>query len=747
MRYLRKQIYYNIIKNKSYIIVLFLISLLASFMYFFVEISIDANITKVNYYNQKQKLEDFRFTANDSDISSLEHTFNFTSEKRYIKKILSNNNYNYFFINNPKKINIPFLINGALPIKKDEIAVFPQFLNFNNLHIGDNYTIDSKNYLIVGTISLPDYCAFIPYKELQQNYNTSTFVLTTEDSYNSVNGQEYIYYSGKFNNPDSDINNIISKMYLDSRFTYLEDSNSISSDSSLKSALSSNYILAETFLIILTLISMFIYYMFFKKFLSLNREDFGCYKALGFTNLSITVIIIKFFIILSSIGLILGFIFGYFGSSILINLYKTSYSFPTFIKGISFSSLINGIFTFNIAISIVIYYSIISFIKIDTSLLLNNTDTNQKNIRIRSFANKISKLMPSKFRISSRIILTKIASLLLSFISILITSTLFITSYSLNQSSEKIISYETLGRNYLYDINYEKNQYKTQNLDDSNDYYLSSNIKLLLNSNSILSEKLIGLDSNPKLFNIFNKKNEKIPLSDNNDFIINQSLSILYGLKKGDKITFKLNNENHTCIISDVCINGDFDSIYVSRNILASWLKVPSGAYSGILTSNSSLTSDKNCAISTLDEKLQSLKNNAVSNKTSAILDQLLGIVIACLLIYLILLLNFHDNEHDIIILNLLGYKAKEIKRMLIDIYRPVFSVLFIISLPFSIIISEKIHKFISIETNDFIPFSTNILFIIFTFIIINLIYSVVVLLFNRKVRKIIIENPLEYLN
>lgn len=746
MSYLRKQIYYNLIKNKSYIIVLFLISLLTSFMYFFVEVSIDANITKLYSYNQSQKLEDFRFTANDSDISSLEHTFSFTSEKRCIKKVTSDN-YSYFFINNPQKINIPFLINGALPAKKDEIAIFPEFLDANNIHIGDNYTIDSKNYLIVGTISLPDYCAFIPYKDLQQNYNTSTFVLTTEDSYNSINGQEYIYYSGKLNNPDSDINNTISKMYLDSRFTYLENSSSISSDSSLKSALSSNYVLAKTFLIVLTLISMFIYYMFFKKFLSLNKEEFGCYKALGFTNLNITLIILRFFIILSSVGLILGLVLGYFASSILINLYTTSYSFPNFIKGISFSSLINGIFIFNVVISIVIFYSIVSFIKIDTSLLLNNIDTNQKNIKIRSFANKLSELMPSKFRISSRIIFTKTTSLLLSFISILITSSLFITSYSLNESSQKVISYETLGRNYSYDINYEKNQYENQNSNDSNDYYISSDIQLSLNSNSILSEKLIGLDSNSKLFNLFNKTNEKIPLNDSNDFIINQSLSVLYGLKEGDKITFKLNNKEHICIISAVCINGDFDSIYVPRNILSSWLNVPSNTYSGMLTNDSSHTADKNCIISTLDEKLKSLENNAVSNKMSAVLDQLLGIVIACLLIYLVLLLNFHDNEHEMIILNLLGYKSNEIKRMLIDIYRPVFSVLFVISLPSSIIISEKIHKLISIQTSNFIPFSTNILFIIFTFIVINLIYSIVVLLFNKKVNNIIIGNPLEYLN
>ena len=65
----------------------------------------------------------------------------------------------------------------------------------------------------------------------------------------------------------------------------------------------------------------------------------------------------------------------------------------------------------------------------------------------------------------------------------------------------------------------------------------------------------------------------------------------------------------------------------------------------------------------------------------SAVIVQVMGCVIGCILLLLAVALNFNSNLSDMRILRMLGYKTKEIRHLLVDVYKPVILVGFFLLL------------------------------------------------------------------
>ncbi|MGO0862635.1 FtsX-like permease family protein, partial [Clostridioides difficile] len=83
-------------------------------------------------------------------------------------------------------------------------------------------------------------------------------------------------------------------------------------------SLQSNQTLAITFLVMLTLITVFVYFMFYKKYCSLHQKELGCYIALGYSTKKMALIILLISIILNFIANICGFFLGWTGSDVML---------------------------------------------------------------------------------------------------------------------------------------------------------------------------------------------------------------------------------------------------------------------------------------------------------------------------------------------------------------------------------------------------------------------------------------------
>lgn len=770
MEYIRKQIIKDFMKNKSSILVIFLMALFTTSMFLFIRYSMDKNMQNVNKYIQEYNQEDFRFKvnafydeqlrqeiirkynlsmedvskygvesiikSNDIDISEFEtklahklgSEYHFTFDKRVIKKVVSGNK-TFYFINNLKDINRTNLLEGSLPQKDGDIAILPGYAKNNGLNIGDNIKINGIDYKITGYIYLPDYIAFVPYGELEQTFDNASFVIAGGDAFSQLPGNLSEYFCGKFST-DVNMKAVKNNMNDDVRFKYFEEASDISGDSLPTKGFNANSSLAFTFLLSLLVVSIYVYFMFYKKFIQFHRKKFGLYKALGFTTDKVVKVLLRCTLPYIFVGSIIGIIGGYFLSSVLVNRYIETYCFDGFVKGCNLSTYVFGIFLLPIINSIMILIYVYHFYKEDASILMKDNLSKTKRTLYSLFCNALCNLISEKNKVSYRMLFRKKSNIIMTFGAVAIVSTLFVTSISLYRSS-----------GYAKDSQFEGISYKAKEIsevftDDSKDnesfIQVSADIYMGDEKNNF---DIIGLEQSSQNIKLRNDNNSIKVYKDS--FIISKGVSILYNLKKGDKVALKLRGTSHTVTITDICSNGNTFVAYMSKEKLADILGVSADVHNGQFYSTSTIDASNNYTnIITIDGEKAAAKADSSSNRSSAVINQIIAIISGFVMFYLAIQISFNDSERDIFIMNQLGYTEKDVFKKIIDVYKGLIIVFYLLTYPLGMYISKSIHVSISKQTNDYIPFSTNIFIFISGFILILICYEAIVYFFKLQMSK-----------
>lgn len=732
---INKQMKTTLLHNKKYIVILLLLSFLTSFMYFFVRCSIDNNLNKVRTYYQNQNQEDFRFSLqgdNEHTLMNLEQEYQFYSEKRKMKKITEQGSV-YYFINTPQKINFPIVMNGNLPKNKYEIAVFPEYLEQKKLKIGDTVKIDGEKLKITASVYLPDYQIFIPYDDTEQDLTKGTMFITSNDTIHEITGKAQVYYSAKYkSNPTMNEKRILSSKDI----TNYANKYDIKSESELEKSLESNKILAIVFLTCFLLITLFIYFVFLKKYFDMNRVDIGIYHALGFTDRDVSKAFLAFSLSISFIGSVLGLIIGYPASTVMINLYKQSFLFPSFEKSVAPITILIGVVLPVLLVLLFTYVIVIRFQKQETTNFLNNLSIESESWIERVIWKNTVKL-PGNIGMSLRFVVRRWSSVFLLLLTVFITSVLFITSYSLYKSSGKLLELQTNGVDYRYSASFRVLQEK--DLEDKNITKGIEKNVTILKDNERISTKILGVKSEVDHFKLLDEKNKVIDIQQTNGIIMNQALSEIYNIKIGDTVQIVLDSEKYQKKVIDICMNGDLNMIYTKKESLAKWLGIPGESYNVIFFKDKPQNANNlDAKVTGQEDKIKTLEKNSVSNRASAVIIQVLGAVFGCLLIYFVLLLNFQDSTRDIHILKLLDYSLDEIDRMILNVYKPLIPLFYLIVLPFSILVSNKIHHIISTQTKDYIPFTMDIFSALGVFVIVYTLYLIVHYLFKKGISRTI---------
>lgn len=498
-----------------------------------------------------------------------------------------------------------------------------------------------------------------------------------------------------------------------------------------KSALNSNMILAYTFWLSLVSLSIVVFVMFFYRFFRANKKQIGCIKTLGFQNSSLQFFFIIFTAVLSVLGAILGLFGGYFLSDILIRANSRTYEVTGLTKSISGFSLVIG-FAVSTIIFCIVALLCYGFVrnKEAGSLLAGNNIQNRFPFTLK-IADKISHIAPAHKRLSLRIALRKPLSVLLLFVSVMSFNVCIILGQSLNISSAKIFNTQTTGHNYEYQIQYQ--EYETAGISSDVMMYIDSTSTITINHNEI-ARIVSGLYDINALYELKNKNSELLTTPNAGYVYINPELSEIYGVKIGDILAVTIADEQYPFIVGEIAVNAQTNHIYMNGEQLTEILGITAGSYNGVFSA------DKlgGGTVTSKEQRIEELNRNSVSNKTSAVINQVTGVLVGIILIFLALHISFQDNTHDILILSMLGHHATYIRKLLIDVYLPILWAVFVITLAPSIILARTIQNSLSVSTDDYMPFGINLLVIIIAFGLISLIYYGVQATFNLRIKKII---------
>lgn len=502
----------------------------------------------------------------------------------------------------------------------------------------------------------------------------------------------------------------------------------------------------------------YVFCMFYYRFFRKNSKVIGTLRTLGYKDSKLRYVFIFFTLVLTLAGSLLSLIPGYLVSDALIQSSVYSYQVSGLVKSISLSTVLVGLFaplTFLCLITFLCY----GFIKDkEISTLITPNQTTLSYDGLLRAANRLSAVCPTKNKFPMRLALRKPIILLLILMAVTSFSVLFIMAYSLNLSSQKIYESQTKGHNYLFDAHWHTPQTFDINSAEAMDSskasandpstsntlvqplptermpYLSS--KGLLKTDTLqLSHEIISLSYNSLLFQLLDAKGDKVPVPQAGEIVISPMLHELYHLEIGDTVTLTIAEHSRSFVVSQVAFNCKLGSVYVAPSDLVDLLELPPYTYNGMWSIQPISSAD---TLITHEEKLDELDRSFVSNRSSAVINQVIGCIIGCILLFLALLLNFQDSTRDILILHLMGYKTPAIRRMLIDIYKPIIWGFFILTLYPAIQIVKTILASISLEVGDYMPFQTNLLVLIGIFILLNIVYLFVQWGFNIGIKKIL---------
>lgn len=522
------------------------------------------------------------------------------------------------------------------------------------------------------------------------------------------------------------------KFSVDGNMALLNSLDSLSQNQQkYKEALLSNTRLAYVFLFAMSILTAFVFIMFFYRFFRSAKKQIGCLKALGFTDSALRTFFIIFTACISIIGAGAGMLCGYFLSEILIQANEKTCSVNGLIRAVTPMSAAIGLLGGTILFCFTAYLSYFFIRGKEPGFLIAGKTARQSISGGLSCAERIVSIIPVRDKFPLRIALRKPLAVLLIFVAVMAFNICFILGRSLNISSQQIMESQTKGHHYQFNTGYT--EYKNETLPPDAIPYLFSPSEIEANGHEI-KQSIYGLYSLGNILELLDKEGRSLPMPESDEVYINPELAEIYNVHIGDILRVTAAGKTAGYRVSGIADNAQLKTIYVNAASLSTHLKAPSESYNGVWST--SPVSEDGTTVSRTQIK-QMLEQDATSNKTSAVINQVIGAVIGCILLFLALYLNFQDNQRDISILNLLGYSQREIRKMLVHIYRPIMWAAFAITLIPGILTAKAIQKTLSAAIQDYMPFGTSITVLLLLFVFLNVIYLLVESVFSIGILQI----------
>jgi putative ABC transport system permease protein len=505
---------------------------------------------------------------------------------------------------------------------------------------------------------------------------------------------------------------------VDGNMSVLNSLSSLTENQQLyKNALNSNIKLAYSFYISTIGLTAFVFAMFFYRFFRSDKKQLGCLKSLGFKDRFLRYYFVTFVAVVSIIGALLGLVGGYFLSDVQIGANTRTYAVTGLIKEVSKTSLMIGTMVSTVIFCMVAFLCYTYVRGKEPGVLITGKQTNVGHSNKHRFTDALAEMLPVKKKFPIRIALRKPVAILLILTAVMAFIICMVLGCSLNISSQKVFTSQTIGHNYEYDTHYAK--YHNEVVSSGDLAYLDGQAKISANGYEI-EQTIVGLYNLNKLYELQDTEGSILSVPDVGTIYINPGLTEIYGIGEGDTLALDIEGTSHSFIVAGIAQNAKSASIYADAAELSKILGVSSGGYNGILSIEEKFGGET--SISKL-QRIDNLNRNSVSNKISAVINQVIGFFVGCILIFLALYVNFQDNTRDILILRMMGFRIKEIRKLLIDVYQPIIWAFFLLTLGPGILIAKGIQKSLSISTHDYMPFGTNIVVILVIFSILSIIY------------------------
>lgn len=657
-----------------------------------------------------------------------------------------------------QKINLPYLVEGRFPKTNSEITILPGFKKANDIKIGDELKVNGKNYTVVGTAYLSDHI----YPLISLNVpifteKTNNIVIMNEEEYKNLDLKEELMYSARFNYDMTFKDRMQSSLAEDGSLTIVEKDENINFNflniarfirtDAIQGDLGPNRVFTEAFLYLLIGIASFIVIIIVKKRIEDEKQQIGILKSLGYNSFNISSSYLLYPIVGVIIGSVLGYFLGILLSPFLINMYISVYNLPIGNAPLNISELMKLIVMPLIILSIVSYITAFLMVRKKPLYLLKEGS----NLKVNFLSRLVNKILtPFKFktRFKYSLAFRSLGKLFIvsavSFTSgllivlILIGSNLF--SSLLDQMFSRI--------DYNYIVQY--NSYMSDEDKNSDLVFNSSSNIIKINDEKLEKEIEIsfqGIDQKLIYFKVTDENDKDLlPNLTGNNIIIPSGISEREEIKIGDVLTFDINNQEINFKVSGIAEDYLSDTLYANRKTLSETYGFKDSVYTTKFSNDKKYESMTNLT----DEEKLSITNifnfadlqENIENQIK-VFNSVIYVVIAfssfMALIIVLVIANIvvEENKKNISLMKVLGYKNKDISKVILNIYTPFIIVAYLASVPVMTGILKKIVSLIAGDIDLYIPIKTSPLHVLLGLLGMLIAYYIGVSVSKKSLNKI----------
>lgn len=610
---------------------------------------------------------------------------------------------NLRILKNRDYINKVSVHEGRLPANKEEIAIDRLFAENAEIQIGKSLLLEGKEFIVVGTISMPDYSSlFKTNSTMVMDALHFGVAVVNKDAFNSLTDNKliyrYAYYytqrdlsQKEMDNRNDAILKVLAKTGMVSSFIPAKDnqartfcSNDFGGDIPMMKAL----------IFIIVTILAFVFGMTSKAAIEEEATIIGTLRANGYTREEILRHYITPPILVTLISALIGNVFGY---TLMVKpfakIYYNSYSLaPLQMRWNKEAFILTTVLPILIML-------LINYFMLRNKLSISPLRFLRKDLK-KARKKNMRKLPNWNFihRFQIRIILQNKQIYILLFAGIFFASFLLLFSLGLLPVIKNYVASvdKTMLSEYQYILKApaENESGEKMTVTSFKSYYKLGNKDVevtvygLSDASEYFSSKLLPGDDTILLGSGFSKK---------------------VGLSTGDTVLFTDNydkGKEYRLKSSGIVDYNSGYAIFMSQKKLNSLINKSTDYYNGYLSDTKLDIDENNIAMTVTKTDM----TNAAQQMTASMNEMMAMLKVFSFLIYLVLMyiltkIVFDKNAINISFMKVFGYESKEIRRLFLNASTVTVMLSLLLCLPLEILLMKVLLIYAMSDVEGYLPF------------------------------------------
>ena len=569
-------------------------------------------------------------------------------------------------------INLACLLKGSFPQTKDEIAIDRMHADNVGVTVGDTITISGETYKIVGLLAYVNYST-LHEKTTDMMFDALKFdvAMVTSEGFDRLHKSVHYAYAWKYENEPKDDaqEKTQSDNFMCALLTQtvvadneLEDYTPKYGNPAINFAtddMGSDKAMGGVLLDILIVIIAFIFAVTISNTIAKEASAIGTLRASGYTKGELVRHYLSMPVIVTLLAAIVGNILGYtVFKNVVVSMYYNSYSLPTY------HTIWNPDAFFKTTLIPVVLMLVVNLIVIVR--MMQHTPLQFLRHDLKKKKNKKAMRLPrwkflSRFRL--RIMFQNVANYLILFVGIFFIMVMLAMAVGMPDTLDYY-------KNNIDGMIFAKYQYVLKSYEDEDNNLITTDNKeaekfdmtSLEKKSDALNEEIsvYGIEKDSKYVKIKNLNSLK-----KNEVYISASFADKYGISVGDTVSLDEKYENKTYKFKVVGLYHKSQSLAVFMSIdnYGKVFDLKENEFSGFLSDSEITDIDEDNIATTITihdiTKMADQLDHSMGSYMTYF--QILCILLAAVMIYLLTKLIIEKNENAISMTKILGYGNKEI--------------------------------------------------------------------------------------